>query len=190
MELMDHFLSPRAEDEESPSEEGVRRELLESAVACVALVEVGADGVKFVRLRAEGSLAAAMPMEECNGNVEEAARDGGSSSSGVNGNPDSRGQTGEREALCVGTILKWEQIEREMDADLPPASADCDDFESLQSCHVVSFAIQACILTLAFTTKQTVSIVRRCGCLQYWDFTLQLNSDLNNRCAVILVYSN
>lgn len=115
MELMDHFLTPRAENEGGSREDGVHRELLESAVASVALVEVGEDGVKFVRLRAEGSLAAAM-REECNGNVEEAPRDdgggGGSSNSGVNGNPDSRGQTGELEAPGVGIVLKYQLSSR------------------------------------------------------------------------------
>lgn len=107
MELMDHFLSPRVEIEGSSREERVHRELLESAVASVALVEVGEDGVKFVRLRGEGSAGAAM-REECNGNVEEAPRGGSSSGGGgVNGNPDSRGQTGEREALCVGIMMKY-----------------------------------------------------------------------------------
>lgn len=108
MELMDHFLSALAENEGNSREEGVHREMLESAVASVALVEVGEDGVKFVRLRAEGSAGAVM-REECNGNVE-APRGGcsnsSSSSSGVNGNPDSRGQTGEREALCVGIMIQ------------------------------------------------------------------------------------
>lgn len=106
MDLMDHFLSAREENEGSSREEGVHRELLESAVASVALVEVGENGVKFVRLRAEGSAGAAM-RGECNGNVEEAPRDDDGSSSGVNGNPDSRGQTGEREALCVGLMMTY-----------------------------------------------------------------------------------
>lgn len=111
MELMDHFLSALAENEGSSGAEGVHRELLESAVASVALVEVEEDGVKFVRLRAEGSAGAAM-REERNGNVEEAPRgdDGGSSNSrGVNGNPDSRGQAGEREALCVGIMMEYQR---------------------------------------------------------------------------------
>lgn len=117
MELMDHFLSARADD--GRSREGVDRELLERAVASVGLVEVGEDGVKFVRLRAEVSAGAdtmradtgGRGREECNGNAQEAPRD---DNNGVNGNPDSRGQTGERNGLWVGLIMKHRRIYRFM----------------------------------------------------------------------------
>lgn len=124
-ELMDHFLSPRAEDQGSPGEEGVRRELLESAVASVALVEVAEDGVKFVRLREEGSAGGAAMHDECNGNVEEEIPRDSRGGGGVNGNPDSRGQTGEREAPCVRIMMKYRRSFR-FSGFLLLASADGD----------------------------------------------------------------
>lgn len=100
MELIDHFLSAGGENDQSKA--GVDREVVERVVDSVGFVEVE-DGVKFVRLNADGSAVAVMRAdtdgrdhEECNGNIGEAQHN-----NRVNGNPETRDQTGEHEAICV-----------------------------------------------------------------------------------------
>lgn len=100
MELIDHFLSAGGENDQSKA--GVDREVVQRVVDSVGFVEVE-GGVKFVRLNADGSAGAVMRAstdgrdhEECNGNIEEARHN-----NRVNGNPETRDQTGEHEAMCV-----------------------------------------------------------------------------------------
>lgn len=100
MELIDHFLSAGGENDQSKA--GLDREVVERVVDSVGFVEVE-NGVKFVRLNADGSAGAVMRAdtdgrdhEECNGNIEETQHN-----NRVNGNPETRDQTGEREAICV-----------------------------------------------------------------------------------------
>lgn len=103
MELIDHFLSVLRENDQS--KERVDREALTRIVDSVAFVKVE-DGVKFVCLKAEGSAGSVMRADtgghdhaECNGNIQE------DDNNYVNGNPDTREQTGEGRNMI--TVIVW-----------------------------------------------------------------------------------
>lgn len=94
MELTDHFLSVSGEIDQS--KEGVDREALKRIVDNVGFVKVE-NGVTFVCLNTEGSAESVMRTDtgghdhaECNGNIQETL-----DNNHVNGNPDTRDQTGE-----------------------------------------------------------------------------------------------
>ncbi|XP_023149984.2 ankyrin repeat domain-containing protein SOWAHC [Amphiprion ocellaris] len=93
MELIDHFLSLREENDQL--KEGVDREVLKRIVDSVGFVKVE-DGVKFVCLSSEGSAESVMRSDadghdhaECNGNIQERL-----DNNYVNGNPENTQQTG------------------------------------------------------------------------------------------------
>nr|XP_046260930.1 ankyrin repeat domain-containing protein SOWAHC isoform X2 [Scatophagus argus] len=101
MELIDHFLSICGNNDQP--KEGVDREVLKRIVDSVGFVKVE-NGVKFVCLNADGSTESVMRTDrdghdhaECNGNIQETLDD----DDYVNGNPDNGARTGASSSLAA-----------------------------------------------------------------------------------------